>query len=440
MPDRPPFVFRQAPSRSVLPIAFAVVLLSLHIVARPTAAAGHRVTLNDDGVLQIDGRPTFPIAFTMPPPPDGKTPAGRDALEELHDAGANFLRTGVMGGPWDDAALDREQRYLDAAARHGMYCLVGLREASAIGDKTDRDGRHEAMLRRIVGRFKDHPGLGGWKGADEPEWGKVPVNAVVRAYQVIKEVDPNHPVWIVQAPRGTVESLRAYDPAYDITGCDIYPIGYPPGTHSLRPNKEISMVGDYARTLREVTAGTRKPVWMTLQVAWSGVTKPEKTLRFPTFPQERFMTYQSIINGARGVVYFGGHIEKSLTLEDAKLGWNWTFWNRVLRPVVEEIGERSPLQPALVAPESKLPVKVEGGDGGIEFCVREAGGGDVFLLACKREGATVEARFTGLPRELNDGEVLFESPRHVAAKDGAFKDWFGPFDVHVYRFRGSRKY
>ena len=97
------------------------------------------------------------------------------------------------------------------------------------------------------------------------------------------------------------------------------------------------------------------------------------------------------------------------------------------------------MQPALVAPDSKLPVKVEGGDGGIEFCVREAGGGDVFLLACKREGATVEARFTGLPRELNDGEVLFESPRHVAAKDGAFKDWFGPFDVHVYRFHRSRK-
>ena len=78
MPDRPPFVFRQTPSRSVLPLAFAMVLLSFHLTARPTtAAAGHRVTLNDDGVLLIDGRRTFPIAFTMPPPPDAKTPAGK---------------------------------------------------------------------------------------------------------------------------------------------------------------------------------------------------------------------------------------------------------------------------------------------------------------------------------------------------------------------------
>jgi hypothetical protein len=453
----PRFAF-QLPARLAVPISVVAGVLLLvgttpatapaPAQAQTRASAGHRVVVNEDGVLVIDGRKVFPIAFTMPPPAGGRTPGGREALGELHDAGANFLRTGVIGGAWDDAALEREQQYLDAAARNGMYCLVGLREASAIGDKTDRDGRHEALLRRIVSRFKDHPGLGGWKGADEPEWGKVPVDSVVHAYRVIKEVDPNHPVWIVQAPRGTVESLRAYDPAYDITGCDIYPIGYPPGTHSLRPNKEISMVGDFARTMREVTAGAgggsgsgsgsgRKPFWMTLQIAWSGVIKPGKTLRFPTLPQERFMTYQSIVNGARGVVYFGGHLEQACTPEDAKLGWNWTFWNRALRPVVEEIGERSPLYPALVAPDAKLPVKVEGADG-IEFCVREAGDGDVFLIACKREGATVEARFTGLPRELTDGEVLFESPRRVTAKDGTFTDWFAPFDVHVYRFRGGR--
>ena len=48
------------------------------------------------------------------------------------------------------------------------------------------------------------------------------------------------------------------------------------------------------------------------------------------------MTYQAIINGARGLVYFGGHLTKACTPEDAKLGWNWTFWSHVLRPVVEE--------------------------------------------------------------------------------------------------------
>ena len=103
-----------------------------------------------------------------------------------------------------------------------------------------------------------------------------------------------------------------------------------------------------------------------------------------------------------------------------------------MRPVIEEIGEKSPLYPALVAPDSKLPIAVAGGEG-IEFCVREVGN-ELFILACKREGATVQGTFNGLPAWAARGEVMFESPRAVEAKDGRFTDWFGPFEVHVYRF------
>jgi hypothetical protein len=58
-----------------------------------------------------------------------------------------------------------------------------------------------------------------------------------------------------------------------------------------------------------------------------------------------------------------------------------------------------------------------------------------YLLAGKREGATIETEFTGLPEGSEAGEVVFEAPRKVEVKNGAFKDWFAPFDVHVYRFR-----
>ncbi len=180
----------------------------------------------------------------------------------------------------------------------------------------------------------------------------------------------------------------------------------------------------------------RKPVWMVLQIAFSGTIKPGKTLRFPTFPETRFMTYQAIINGARGLLYFGGHLEKSLSPQDAKLGWNWTHWRTVLRPVIEQIGSKSPLYPALVAPDSAMPVKCA--TPGVELVVREVNGG-VFLLACKREGDTVQVKFTGLPTALRKAQVLFESPREVEAKDGALVDWFAPFEVHVYRFNDPAK-
>ena len=414
------------------------------------AQDGAQVSINPDKVLIINGQKVFPIGFTMPPPPDGKAPNGKNTIEELHDAGATFLRTGVMGRDWDDAAIAQEDKWEAAAARYGMHCLVGLRELAQLGPT---DAQHEAMLRKLVNHFKHHPGLGAWKTVDEPEWGKVPVSPILHASNIIRQLDPQHPIEVTQAPRGTVQTMQPYNVTADILAADIYPVGYPPGGHSLLPNKEISMVGDYTKTMMQVGAG-KMPVWMILQIAWSGVIKPGKTLRFPTFAEERFMTYQAIINGARGIFYFGGHIPKAMTPEDARLGWNWRFWNRVLRPVIEEIGEHSPLYPALVAPDSKLPVKVEAiqtnpagkpdikptsaptnnSKLGVEFCVRE-GGDDIFILACKREGATVQVEFSGLPAWTKQGEVMFESPRTVQAESGKFTDWFGPFEVHVYRFR-----
>ena len=149
------------------------------------------------------------------------------------------------------------------------------------------------------------------------------------------------------------------------------------------------------------------------------------------------MTYQAIINGARGLIYFGGNVEQAMTAEDAKLGWNWTFWRRVLRPVLEEVGTNSPLAPALVAPDSKLPVHVRGADD-VEFCVRQVGD-DIYILACKREGQTVEVEFSGLPDWAGKGQVMYESPRTVQAKNGKFTDWFAPFDVHVYCFSRNQR-
>jgi hypothetical protein len=355
---------------------------------------------------------SFPIGFTKAPPPDARTPTGADAYQELARNGDVFHRCGGKGVT--EAQLDH---LLDRSAQSGIRCAVYL-----------PDVKDEAELRRLVNKYKNHPGLGYWKGEDEPEWGRVPVAKVQRFYDIVHALDPRHPVWITQAPRGTVESLRPYNSAYDIGAIDIYPVSYPPGLHSLLPNKGLSMVGDYADWLRRM-GGPEKPFWMVLQIAFSGVVKPGKTLRFPTFPDERYMSYQAIAKGARGLLYFGGDVAASLNARDRALGWNWTFYDRVLKPLLDELNPGGPLYPALIAPESKLPVRVQGE--GIEFCVREAQG-HIFLIATKREGATIEAKFSGLPDAA--GDVLFEEPRTVKVSAGAFRDWFGPNEVHVYRF------
>ena len=68
----------------------------------------------------------------------------------------------------------------------------------------------------------------------------------------------------------------------------------------------------------------------------------------------------------------------------------------------------------------------------MELLVREVGK-DVYVLACRAHGGTSEVTFSGLPNVSQKAEVMFESPRTVDIKDGGFKDWFAPFEVHVYK-------
>jgi len=152
------------------------------------------------------------------------------------------------------------------------------------------------------------------------------------------------------------------------------------------------------------------------------------------------MAYQAIITGARGLIYFGGNLEVTLNEEDKKHGWNWTYWRKTLRPIIEELGHKSPLTPALVAKNSDLylTAKVVGTvfarAKGFEFLVRE-NGDDIYILACKREGDAQQILFEGLPPTDGAAEVMFESPRKVVIENGKFTDWFGPFDVHVYKLK-----
>ncbi len=319
-----------------------------------------RVTIAPTGALKAGAKNLFPIGITIPPPLGGKAPNGRDGFAELAAAGVTFVRTGMAG--WNDEFIDEqiaaERKLLDAAAEHGLRCWPWL------GDLTDLPPRKqgdppsvdERLLTKVVNAFKGHPGLLAWKGVDEPrnpfrgdKW--IRPAGLVRGYQKLKALDPNHPVVIIQTPRNTVAELVPYRPALDITGADIYPVSYPPGTHAGK-NRDISVVGDVTTTMR--AAAGAKPVWMTLQIAWSGIApnkdKPARVPRFPSLHQERFMTYQAIANGARGLNYFGGHMTQVATPQDAAAGWNWSFWQQVLRPIVRELSSAE-LQPALVAPD-----------------------------------------------------------------------------------------
>ena len=419
-----------------------------------------RVTIDPQtGALVTGGRKVFPIALSNAPPADNARPGGGNGLAAVATAGVNVIRTGIAAwsGEFADGQIAQERAKLDAAATHGLLCWLWLGDLPDLPAGTS-PGAREKLLVKVVNALKGHPALGIWKGVDEPRnrfrgenW--IRPAGLVRGYQRIKALDPNHPLVITHAPGSPATQLTPYRPACDITGADIYPVSYPPGNHAGTGKQDLGVVGDVTKTLK--TAAGPKPIWMTLQIAWSGIVpsqdRPGLVPRFPSLHDQRFMAYQAIVNGARGLVFFGGHLTQVTTPADAKAGWNWTFWDRVLRPLVVELNSAD-VQPALLAPNAKAVVKASAQD--VEVVTRQDGR-TLYVIAVRRGGSTSVVTFTGLPskadgQRLTRGDVLHEyvqEPlpppigagqqvfRRIPAANAGFKDWFGPHDARVYRFR-----
>jgi hypothetical protein len=252
---------------------------------------------------------------------------------------------------------------------------------------------------------------------------------------------------LIEAPRGpspnpqsrdtplTAAAIRPYAAACDIHGIDIYPVSSPPGLHAGKApiNTDISVVGDMTRIVASATRG--KPVWTTLQIAWSGSIPPHPIV-FPTFVQARFMAYDAIVAGARGLFFFGGHITAAMSAADRRRGWNWTYWRQVLVPLLAELTDAAHRQ-ALTGPISARAIK--SGASGVRLSAREAGG-YLYVIAVRRSG-TGAVRFTGLPAAVKSGTVLAHPggnpARRVTVSGGSFTDPspFAPHNARVYRFR-----
>ena len=428
------------------------------------------------GVLLVDGTKVFPINFSNPPPPGATAPSGEAALKKLADAGGNFIRIGIKD--WSPAKVDTQLvkvgDRMQEAADNGLRCWLWLGELPS--NLVSGAPRREQLLKRIVTAVRDHPGLGAYKGYDEPLWNRVGVDGLARTHKTLKqpEFDPNHPLVLIQAPRMrppkkdpkgkvvvrdggvplAVAKLKGYVDAFDITGSDVFPISNPPFNHASSAKTDISVVGEVTKKM--VKAAQGKPVWMALQVAHSGTPFPRHVPCFPTLQEERFMVYQAIVNGARGLTFFGANMTQVCAPEDAAAGWNWSFWGQVLRPIVQELASPD-LQPALLAPSEKPAVTATTPNKkvtDVELATRHDST-HLYVIAVRWRAGPPKITFSGLPRKhdgtaITDGEVLFEYvqmpppkeqptthsqvPRPINVTNGRFRDDFRLQDVHVYRF------
>jgi hypothetical protein len=398
--------------------------LSVLVLALALAAPASAATTSMDerrGVLLVDDSPTFPLALLRPPPPDGTTPWGTSAWDEIASAGIDLLAAGPFGADWTDGALADAARWNAAAHARGIHTWVNLRELARAQPGTPE----EARLRQVVETLRDDAGLALWKGADEPWLSRWPPSLLAHAYATTRALDPSRFSLLIHAPRGTVDDLRQYTVVGEVQSVDVYPVKY----RVADPN--LHWVGRWTRTLKDATP--RRVVTTTLGICFSGSFDRAGSGAYvvPTRQQARYMAYDAIMNGARGLIWFGGQNPACFGPGDHALGWNWTYWTAVLRPLVRELGVQSRLYPALVRWQPGPRVRASGW--GTQVMARRAGR-EVWVFAARHGRTPARVTISGLPRTVTGGWVYREG-RRIRVTAGALADTFRRWDVHVYRLR-----
>lgn len=362
-----------------------------------------RVKITKNNNLYVDGKPFFPVGLW-------KIPGQKEQyLSELRKNGFNVLMT-VYENNFDIALLNMAQKYdfkviIDV---HGIwYRLKYMSHDFPLWFEKEK-----TKIKKEIEKYKKHPALLGYFIIDEPVWTKVPLEPLLAVYNFFKENDPFHPVFLNHAPRNTIEELAEYNNACDITGVDIYPVPSEIG-HSDLMDKTISCVGKYVDKM-QASVNNQKPVWMTLQgFSWKHYFDFEDNGDYPTWEQMRFMSYDSIVHGAKGLLFWGTQYIK-----------NPDFW-QILFGIASELNKISDILSGETISQPSLKVNNDG----IVF-IEKRYDGKHYIIAVNEKNISLNAEFNTIlhDKQLN---VLFEN-RSIFLENGSFVDRFLPYDVHIY--------
>ena len=362
------------------------------LAIRPPAE--QEVVIGEDRQLYVNGKPFFPVVFYQM---QGIWEQREIFWLEVAASGVNTL------------LLEREVTVenLDLAEKCGLKIMAFLGNIGIPGLETEELWR-EKLEQTLTPEFVNHPALLGYYLVDEPNWGGRSLNQLLKSYEILKEADPNHPIWINAAPRGDLADHRAYSTAADIYGVDIYPVPTP-DPHGDLPNKELSVVGDYAAHIAEAL-DWRKPNWMVLQAfAWG--TLNNYTPVYPTREQLRFMVYDALLNGGTAIVFWG---QVYILKPD---------FYRDLLAVTSELHAIS----GLWANSSKY--WLEESTPQLELQLMEADGNE-YIIALNRTAAPAPLTLR-VPWQGKTIQVHFEN-RLIDCTDSYLDDTVPPFSVRIY--------
>ncbi len=468
-------------SRTPLWTVVAATLLGL-----PLAARGADRLFSAEKMALIDGRPRFIIGLYEHLKDDA-------TLKQVADAGFNLVQCSAdparmdqvhrfglrawinLGGRLDlrgDVEAKRAKlvetvnRFKDHPALlvweapdeplwNVSYSVVNYlytTEFPAMGAAAKASGDKEAEIRALINRCHSRFERAQWEAFEKlrdqvwKQLGKQPPRAnaslsdavarardlgdgLTRGFEAVRKADPGHILWLNHAPRNSIASMRHFNRAVDMAGCDIYPypFNYRVGHSDLR-DTNLTSVGAYTDRMREAAPG--KGVAMVLQgFGWRDLRKekPKDPAqgRRPDLKSTRFMAYDAIVHGASAILYWGtAYIEK-----DSRL---WTDLLTVTR-------ELRALEPAIVAPAVTPSPRCAADevfgslDGEGPRVVLKRVDQDYVLFVVNEAVHGQAFEVSGLPADL-DGRTLHRlgSDEAQTVEGRSFRDGIRALEVHVY--------
>jgi hypothetical protein len=342
--------------------------------------------LDDDGMLVVQGKRLFVLGSYWNPKTAAGLAELRQAGFNLVSSGADRASLDAVAGQnllaWIPLgakiapANDGQQRQLESLVQplldhpalavwevpdEALWNAWYLRQQQLAAERTsienrvrelEKAGKDASPIRTLMGKEARARARADWMAAEaldreirkllgapgqnpEIQMSRAPTAAeqlrkqLLRGYRVLHQID-GRPVWMNYAPRNTIADLQRYAEAADIVGCDIYPVPFGKSNgHSDLQNQRLSSVGDYTQRFGRLEGN--RPAWMVLQgFGWLDIraetsNTPAEAGRRPTQRESRFMLYDAIVRGARGVLYWGVNYAQEPP----------TFWNE-LKSVVHE--------------------------------------------------------------------------------------------------------
>jgi hypothetical protein len=314
------------------------------------------------------------------------------------------------------------QSHVNASANVGLKLIFEF-------NRYDVNNSNTSSITSLVQSFSSHPGVYGWYTADEPYGNGTALAPLVTAYNTIKAISGKPVMIAFNSGDVSHQTPITYANAYDILMADYYPFS----SGSLQYSG-LSGWKTFITSVASQAATAGKEWWSIIQAY--GTTSGYAcnfTMRLPTYTETNFMTFWSVLQGAKGVMLWSRTpCLYSIAQASAPYAGDGVTW-------AENVGK--PVMDVFKACAAAIyDGEVSGGvtdnnTNVVSALYKDTATNEYFLIAANSTmGIQSNVQFTlMLPTDYINAIPLGENREAITLSDSSFTDNFGDYGVHVYR-------